>query len=95
MQPGRAPAPCCRAAATFEKIASDLKEVLRMRRELRCADLIPGCDFVAQGTSDSDVMKKAAEHARRAHRMVAIAMEVEKQARAAIRDVAASLGSLR
>jgi predicted small metal-binding protein len=40
-------------------------------------------------------MKKTAEHARRAHRMVAIAMEVEKQARAAIRDVAASLGSLR
>jgi predicted small metal-binding protein len=66
-----------------------------MMRELRCADLIPGCDFVAQGTSDSDVMKKTAEHARRAHRMVAIAMEVEKQARAAIRDVAASLGSLR
>jgi predicted small metal-binding protein len=64
-----------------------------MTRELRCADLIPGCDFVAQGTCDSDVMKKAAEHARRAHRMVAIAMEVEKKARAAIRDVAAPLGS--
>ncbi|PYN34651.1 MAG: hypothetical protein DME01_14315 [Candidatus Rokuibacteriota bacterium] len=66
-----------------------------MTRELRCADLIPGCDFVAQGTSDSDVMKKAAEHARRAHRMVAISMEVEKKARAAIRDVAASLNSRR
>jgi len=60
-----------------------------MARELRCADLIPGCDFVAQGTHDSEVMKKTAEHARRAHRMVAIAMEVERKARAAIRDVAA------
>ena len=60
-----------------------------MTRELRCADLIPGCDFVAQGTDDSDVMKKTAEHARRAHRMAAISMEVEKKARAAIRNVAA------
>ena len=66
-----------------------------MTRELRCADLMPGCDFVAQGTSDSDVMKKTAEHARLAHRMIAIAMEVEKKARAAIRDVASSLGSRR
>jgi predicted small metal-binding protein len=50
---------------------------------------MPGCDFVAQGTHDSEVMKKAAEHAKRAHGMAAIAMEVEKKARAAIRDVAA------
>src|SRR5438093_8612582 len=50
-----------------------------MARELRCADLIPGCDFVVQGTRDSEVMRKAAEHAKRAHRMVAIAMEVEKR----------------
>ena len=60
-----------------------------MARELRCADLMPGCDFVAQGAHDSDVMKKTAEHAKRVHKMIAIAMEVEKKARAAIRDVAA------
>ena len=61
-----------------------------MARELRCADLIPGCDFVAQGTHDSDVMQKAAEHAKRAHKMAAISMEVEKKAREAIRDVVAA-----
>jgi predicted small metal-binding protein len=60
-----------------------------MTRELRCAELIPGCDFVAQGRYDSEVMQKTAEHAKRAHRMAAIAMEIEKKARAAIRDVAA------
>jgi predicted small metal-binding protein len=64
-----------------------------MTRELRCADLIPGCDFVAQGTCDSDVMRKAAEHAKRAHRMIAIAMELERKARAAIRDAAAELAT--
>jgi precorrin-6B methylase 2 len=40
---------------------------------------MPGCNFVAHGKDDSEVMKKAAEHAKRAHRMVAIAMEVEKK----------------
>ena len=60
-----------------------------MTRELRCADLMPGCDFVARGTCDSEVMRKAAEHVKHAHRMIAIAMEVERKARAAIRDAAA------
>jgi len=60
-----------------------------MVRELRCDDLILGCSFVARGAHDSEVMKKVAEHAKHAHKMIAIAMEVEKKARAAIRDVAA------
>jgi len=55
-------------------------------RELRCADLIPGCDFVAQGKDDSEVMRKVAEHAKIAHRMAAISMELERKARAAIRN---------
>jgi predicted small metal-binding protein len=55
-------------------------------RELRCAELMPGCDFVAQGSDDSDVMKKAAAHAKSVHRMAAISMDVEKKARAAIRN---------
>ncbi|PYN12046.1 MAG: hypothetical protein DME05_22710 [Candidatus Rokuibacteriota bacterium] len=72
------------------KIESDTSEGgFRMVRELRCADLIPGCDFVAQGTRDSDVMQKTAEHAKHVHKMAAIAMEVEKKAREAIRDVVA------
>ena len=60
-----------------------------MARELGCADLMSGCNFVAQGKDDSEVMKKAAEHAKSAHKMAAISMEVEKRARAAIRDAGA------
>ena len=63
-----------------------------MTRELRCADLMPGCDFVTQGTDDSDVMKKAAQHAKSVHKMVAISMDVEKKARAAIRDAGGNAG---
>jgi len=58
-------------------------------RELRCADLMPGCSFVAQGKDDSEVMKKTAEHAKSVHKMVAISMGTEKKARAAIRDARA------
>jgi predicted small metal-binding protein len=58
-----------------------------MARELRCADLMPGCNFVAQGEDDSEVMKKTAEHTRTVHKMLAISMGVEKKARAAIRAV--------
>ena len=57
-----------------------------MTRELKCAELMPGCEFVAQGNDDSDVMKKAAAHAKSVHRMAAISMDVEKKARAAIRN---------
>ena len=57
-----------------------------MGRALSCADLMPGCDFVAQGKDDSEVMKRTAEHAKSVHKMVVISMDVEKKARAAIRD---------
>jgi predicted small metal-binding protein len=57
-----------------------------MARALRCADLRPGCTFVARGEDDGEVMKKAAEHAKSVHKMVAISMDVERKARAAIRD---------
>jgi predicted small metal-binding protein len=72
----------------FGNIAGPSEEELVMMRELRCADLMPGCNFVAHGKDDSEVMKKTAEHAKSVHKMIAIAMEVEKKARAAIRDAA-------
>jgi predicted small metal-binding protein len=73
----------------FEKMISLPKEGLRMARELRCADLMPGCNFVAHGKDDSEVMQKTAAHAKSVHKMAAISMEVEKKARAAIRDAEA------
>lgn len=60
-----------------------------MTRELKCADLMPGCNFVAEGKDDSEVMKRTAEHTKSAHKMIALSMEVERKARAAIRDAEA------
>ena len=60
-----------------------------MTRELRCSDVIAGCAFVAQGHDDSEVMQRTAEHLKSVHKMMAIAMGVEKRAREAIRNAPA------
>jgi predicted small metal-binding protein len=53
---------------------------------LKCDDLNPGCTFEARGNTDEDVLKKAAEHAKTAHKMAEIPPDVLDKARSAIRD---------
>ncbi len=55
-------------------------------KELRCGDLMPGCNFVAQGKDVAEVMAKASEHAKKDHGMTNIPPEVATKAQAAIRD---------
>ncbi len=38
-----------------------------MAKELRCGDLMPGCQAVMEGKDEAEVMAKAAEHAKTAH----------------------------
>ena len=38
-----------------------------MTKKLACGDLMPGCDFVAEGRTEQAVVAKAAEHAKSAH----------------------------
>jgi predicted small metal-binding protein len=59
-------------------------------KELRCADVgMKDCVFVVQGKDDAEVMKRAAEHAKSAHGMPVVPPDVDKKARAAIREVGA------
>lgn len=58
-----------------------------MAKELHCNDVMPGCDFVAQGKDDGEVMAKAAEHARQKHGMNEIDKETEEKVRSKIRTV--------
>src|SRR2546425_2561376 len=55
-------------------------------KQLKCADLMPGCSFVAEGKDVSEVMAKASQHAKQAHGMTTIPPDVAKKAQAAIRD---------
>lgn len=58
-----------------------------MTKELRCDDIMPGCNFVARGKDESEVMNKAADHAREKHGMDEIDKETEKKVRSKIRTV--------
>jgi len=55
-------------------------------KQLKCADLMPGCSFVAEGKDVSEVMAKTSQHAKQAHGMTTIPPDVAKKAQAAIRD---------
>jgi predicted small metal-binding protein len=70
------------------EVGANLTTRRRFMRELRCADVgMKDCNFVTQGKDDAEVMKKAGEHARSAHKMSSISPELEKKVRAAIREV--------
>jgi predicted small metal-binding protein len=57
-----------------------------MAKVLRCADLMPGCNFVAEGKDVAEVMAKGAEHAKKAHGMSQIPPDLAKKVQAAIKD---------
>ena len=57
-----------------------------MAKILRCGDLMPGCNFVAEGKDVADVMAKGAEHAKKDHGIAAIPPEMAQKVQAAIKD---------
>ena len=57
-----------------------------MSKAIRCGDIVPGCDFVARGKDDDEVLARAAEHAKKDHGMESIPDEVFAKAKAAIRE---------
>ncbi len=57
-----------------------------MAKELRCGDLMPGCQAVIEGKDEAEVMAKAAEHAKTAHGLQQIPPEVASKVRSAIRE---------
>ena len=56
-----------------------------MSKMLKCGDLMPGCDFVAKGDTEADVLKAAAEHAKKAHGLD-VTPELAAKVKAAIKD---------
>ncbi|PYM40991.1 MAG: hypothetical protein DME12_13470 [Candidatus Rokuibacteriota bacterium] len=57
-----------------------------MAKVLRCGDLMPGCNFVAEGKDVADVMAKGVEHAKKAHGLSQIPPDLAKKVQAAIKD---------
>ncbi len=57
-----------------------------MTRELRCGDVVEGCDGVVRGTDDADVMLQASAHAAEAHGMTQVDEGTAAALQAAIHD---------
>jgi predicted small metal-binding protein len=57
-----------------------------MAKVLKCGDLMPGCNFVAEGQDEAEVLSKGAEHAKTAHGMATIPPDVMAKVKSAIRD---------
>jgi len=55
-------------------------------KQLRCGDIMPGCNTVIEGKDTNEVMAKGAEHAKKAHGMNSIPPDVAKKVQAAIKD---------
>ena len=55
-------------------------------KTLACRDVGVACDWVGKGKTVDEVMAKAKEHAKKAHGMESVPPEMEKKAKAAIKD---------
>jgi len=55
-------------------------------KQLKCGDLMPGCEFIARGANEEEVMKKAAEHAQKAHGIQQVTPELAAKVKRAIKD---------
>lgn len=58
-----------------------------MARELRCGDIVEGCDFVARGEDEDEVLREGARHARQEHGIEEMDDETRRKVRGAIREV--------
>jgi predicted small metal-binding protein len=57
-----------------------------MAKQLRCGDIMPGCDKVIQGKTTEEVFAKAEEHVHKEHNMHFILPSVMNQIEAAIKE---------
>jgi predicted small metal-binding protein len=57
-----------------------------MGKVLKCGDVVPGCDFEMTGSSEEEILQKAAQHAKTDHGMDSIPPDVLDSVRAAIHD---------
>jgi predicted small metal-binding protein len=56
-----------------------------MTKVLRCGDLFPGCTVEAGGESEEEVLRQAAEHARKDHGLASIDPQTLSKVKAAVR----------
>ena len=58
-----------------------------MGKELRCGDLMKGCQQVIKADTEQELLQKAGEHAKSAHQVQTVSPEMAAKVKAAIRTV--------
>jgi len=57
-----------------------------MAKQLNCGELMPGCKAVLKGKDETEVMSKAAAHAKKDHGLQAIPPDMAAKVRQAIKE---------
>jgi predicted small metal-binding protein len=57
-----------------------------MTKVVRCRDIGVDCDFEARGKTDEEIIQQCDEHARSAHGMEKISVDLMAKVKAAIRE---------
>ncbi len=57
-----------------------------MAKQLRCGDIVPGCDHVIRAETEDEVLTRAADHARAAHGIEELDEATIEQVKAAIAE---------
>ncbi|MBW3660825.1 MAG: DUF1059 domain-containing protein [Gemmatimonadetes bacterium] len=57
-----------------------------MAKELRCGEIIDGCEKVIRGETEEEVMTRGAQHAREAHGVEEMDERTAEKVRSAIRE---------
>lgn len=59
-----------------------------MPKRLECGSIVPGCNFIAHGQTEDELMMKAADHARKAHGVEHLSEPLKAKIKASIMDEA-------
>jgi predicted small metal-binding protein len=57
-----------------------------MTKTLKCGDVVPGCPAEFRGSSEQEILKQAAEHAKTSHNLDTIPPEVLAKVKSSIRE---------
>jgi predicted small metal-binding protein len=56
-------------------------------KQLRCADIVPGCDYTAWAETEEELMELVVAHARSAHGIEEVTPEIAEKVRSAVEEV--------
>lgn len=55
-------------------------------KQVRCGDIVPGCDFQARAETEAELLQKVAEHARDVHGIQEVTPDLAAQVRSKISE---------